>query len=935
VTEIGDNPAHSQSEIRNPATSPRSTPPNSVLLLEEDDEGEAEGGYDGDDSGDEGSNLYTEEEYELDELDDGEGDSSDDESASTWSNRSHFTEIQRIDLDKQAQGNWNYRHGHLYYLGSIWDVRSRRRECDLCHRLWYQTRKNPDIKDEYLTKSRCILKIMELKGRRSNQQDKEVVMLNLVYMYGYKLDDPREGQWIMRMALVIQGVHRDTYAQHEKIPADQIIPFNDRLFGEARWRNDECNYVLLREWLRTCETKHKHPSPELVGDIAIRLIDVQQRRLIEWQGPVSQVPRFVALSYVWGKAQQMVLLTKNRLSEFKQPGFFNQRLDQTIHDALEVVARIGEVYIWIDALCILQDSPADKGIQIPQMHQIYGSAVLTIVAAHGDSADAGLPGVAPQSRTGNRFTLDLPDIRILFRGRTKMYVAENSLDIGFTENYIYSSMYQSRAWTFQEGHLSTRALIFTKDQVYFECEKSTWCEETHWESESMDFLGWRAIYDPTPHDVWKDRFDRRAYDLATADEDTSEPQRNSYATLIKAYSQRELTHDTDILDACTGVLSIIQKREQSEFFFGLRTRYFGNDLLFNILSAGPRRFPDQGESQTGSKARFPTWSWTSWKGLIEIANEARNNSYDSVENLVPCDGVKCHTVYVDQNGKTCLRVINENGGWRFEKGYVRRGEGIYDPAELTMSATKSSVSEEGSNESNIPKNVAASSKDTAADIPIYLQNLALSSISSHPAFPQILPGFHIIFATFSSLVVVKTEYDELSIMLSGIVIGGTKKTRGGSLWQNRDPIQRKLYVCRKIINEAEEEILTNHSRNTGEASCPCCNRDNTLTPNPFPPGLEQGPYLGRLPAFSKSWYPEGYLESIPDGVYKLLWMNNNQLPMFGHLLCKPVSASASKDGSNWDGEILQRVSGVLGPTDILEREQQEKYGAEWGTHILG
>ncbi|KAH7386606.1 heterokaryon incompatibility protein-domain-containing protein, partial [Cadophora sp. MPI-SDFR-AT-0126] len=377
---------------------------------------------------------------------------------------------------------------------------------------------------------------------------------------------------------------------------------------------------LFREWLGVCEKTHNHPSREATGDIAIRLVDVRRRCLIQWQGPVSLVPRFVALSYVWGKAQQKVLLTTDRLSEFKKPGFFNRQLGQTIHDALEVVARIGETYVWIDAVCILQDSPADKSIQIPQMHQIYGNAVLTIIAAHGDSADAGLPGVGPGSRAGNIFTLELPDIRVLFRSHTKMYVAKNNLDIGFSENYLLSSTYQSRAWTFQEGHLSTRALVFTKDQVYFECERCTWCEETHWESESMDFRGWRAIHDPTPHDVWTDRFDRHAYDLTT-EKDTSESLRNSYASLIKAYSQRQLTHDTDILDACSGVLSIIRQREQSDFLFGLRRKYFGNDLLFNILSALPRRFPDQRKGQAGSKARFPSWSWTAWKGLVEIANE--------------------------------------------------------------------------------------------------------------------------------------------------------------------------------------------------------------------------------------------------------------------------------------------------------------------------
>ena len=129
----------------------------------------------------------------TDEDDDEDGDDDDDEYAneydsasdSTWSGNSHFTEIQRIDLEKQAQGDWAYRHGHLYYLGSIWDLRSRRHECTLCERLWHQTRLDPAIKNAYLTKSRCILKLMELRGRRTDGSDSEVYMLNLVYIYGY------------------------------------------------------------------------------------------------------------------------------------------------------------------------------------------------------------------------------------------------------------------------------------------------------------------------------------------------------------------------------------------------------------------------------------------------------------------------------------------------------------------------------------------------------------------------------------------------------------------------------------------------------------------------------------------------------------------------------------------------------------------------------
>lgn len=98
-------------------------------------------------------------------VDDDDSDQDNDKSVSTWSGDIHFTEIQRIDLNKQAQGNLNYCHGQLYYLGSIWDLRSRRHQCDMCWRLWRQTRKNPDVKNGYLTKSRYVLILMELKGR--------------------------------------------------------------------------------------------------------------------------------------------------------------------------------------------------------------------------------------------------------------------------------------------------------------------------------------------------------------------------------------------------------------------------------------------------------------------------------------------------------------------------------------------------------------------------------------------------------------------------------------------------------------------------------------------------------------------------------------------------------------------------------------------------
>jgi hypothetical protein len=974
---------------------------------------------DDDDSEDEGEDEardYDENEFEDEDDEDNEDEEGSDDSVSTWSGDSHFTEIQQIDLEAQARGDWNYRQGHLYYLGSIWDLRSRRDECDLCWRLWRQVRKNPVIKNEYMTKSRCVIKLMELKGRRTDGSNNEVTVLNLVFVYGYKLGDPRNSPWTTRISFVFHGTHRDVVELREKTPEDQIIPFDDKLYGEARWRNDECDYELFREWLRLCETKHAHPRPEIEGDLTIRLIDVEQKCLIEWSGPVSKAPRYVALSYVWGMSEQQAMLASYEFDDCFDPGFFDGPLDQTVADAFEVVARIGEKYLWIDACCIIQDSPEDKAIQIKQMGTIYSTAVLTIVAAFGKDADAGLPGVAYKSRCGSRFSLELKDIRVLFRATTKVYKPhERVTDIGFMENYIENAPYLSRAWTFQEGHLSTCLLIFAKEQVYFECPKCTWCEETHWESESIDFMGWRAVKDPTPDDVWSDTFERMNYDIISPEEYErlkSKPRRlwNSYADLVKTYTSRRLTHDTDILNACTGVFSSITEREKSQFVSGLRTRYFGNDLLFNILSALPRRFQTEILSVEGLPLH-PTWSWTAWKGMIEIANEPReSSSHDLVENLVPCDGVRCYMLHLDPQGNRFLQVINENGGWRFERGYVRKGEGIYDPTDFHPSSVhkgaakdsnekipsevddtggtnadervenraevdggsivgtgghreSTTVGEEASSElaqgtwdlphrghresqvlEESPANVETSSAKSATqqpDLPSFEQTLTLSSISSHPAFSKIVPGFHIIFATFASTVVVRTEVDDFSLIMSNTISAGTKMSRAGAMSSNKDILQRKVFACqpaqRKDADGKEEQTTDTaqhppHDEDVEESSCPCCGKDTT--PDPLPPNLELGTYLGRLPPLSNSWDAREYMETVPDGVYKLLWMNNNQLPMFGHLLCKPVSEEASNDG-NWDGEILQRVSGVVGPTNILDPKHQKDYAAEWGTFILG
>jgi hypothetical protein len=96
------------------------------------------------------------------------------------------------------------------------------------------------------------------------------------------------------------------------------------------------------------------------------------------------------------------------------------------------------------------------------MDVVYKNAEITIVAAAGEGPDYGLPGV------GNRPRVPQPTIQV------KNHLLLSSLPDPCYE--IRTSKWMKRAWTYQEGLLSRRLLIFTDDQVYFECRGMHCCE---------------------------------------------------------------------------------------------------------------------------------------------------------------------------------------------------------------------------------------------------------------------------------------------------------------------------------------------------------------------------------------------------------------------------------------------------------------------------
>jgi Heterokaryon incompatibility protein (HET) len=154
----------------------------------------------------------------------------------------------------------------------------------------------------------------------------------------------------------------------------------------------EASYAQARLWIQDCLSNHNNCPGIYRSPPPARVIDVGDNadagpRIYECQKGEHQP--YAALSYCWGEKERLVLSTSN-IYEWCLHGLPYPSLPRTIRDAIVITRKLGLRFVWIDALCIIQDSDLDKSREIERMGAIYQTAHVTIVAASAKDCDDGI-----------------------------------------------------------------------------------------------------------------------------------------------------------------------------------------------------------------------------------------------------------------------------------------------------------------------------------------------------------------------------------------------------------------------------------------------------------------------------------------------------------------------------------------------------------------
>jgi hypothetical protein len=326
------------------------------------------------------------------------------------------------------------------------------------------------------------------------------------------------------------------------------------------------------------------PLPTRVIDIGNKEIDPF---LVHSNGRAAL---YCALSYCWGSAD--VLKTTKTSISIHEKCIPMKNAPKTIHDAIEITRKLGFRYIWIDALCILQDDQADWLTESPKMVDIYSNATLTIAAVDSDCAEGGI------FRNRRNSVITPVPLKYWEDGSPSVGngVDKATMHLLPHDNTVRDKgPLNTRAWALQEEILSPRLLFYGNGLLHWEC-CSISCTETDPGDKPIAYINSSTT---SSLDYNRSREIRRVF-FQENRETSAEELFSIWEEVVASFTVRNLTYKRDKISAILGLAKRMELMLRQKFVAGV---WDGKFVLPSL--AWELKIP-------GSKDdNWPSWSWAS------------------------------------------------------------------------------------------------------------------------------------------------------------------------------------------------------------------------------------------------------------------------------------------------------------------------------------
>lgn len=335
---------------------------------------------------------------------------------------------------------------------------------------------------------------------------------------------------------------------------------------------------------------------------------------------------YLALSHCWGDHKDF--MTTTATLDDRLTGFEVANLSRSYRDAVKVTRELGFRYLWIDALCIVQNDLNEWHTESSNMGDIFKNAYCTLFAHSSRGNNEGFLRSALSSRITVR----------LGRAISRQFFASPmaNLDADVTHSNLCS-----RGWVLQERFLSTRIIHFTPGMLYFETAQGVQAEDgTIWRPPNPADGEWTGI---TGHRKSRYFGPSAVPNLICLFQGVSQAASSTppeWHPLVEMYSSCKLSRERDKLIAISGMVKYIQKCTGVPYYAGI----WGDKIAAGLLW-----LPGDQNLVYPKENRAPSWSWAAVDGPIQYPLDISAPSFTPL----------CEVIDAQQQGTgehtTCLQ----------------------------------------------------------------------------------------------------------------------------------------------------------------------------------------------------------------------------------------------------------------------------------------